>query len=65
VSVAPRESANGRTLIRFEVRDSGIGIEPESVKSLFPAIRAGGLFDTRHFGGTGLGLSIRAGSHRA
>lgn len=44
--------------IRFEVIDSGIGIETEKTEQLLKAFEQADLTATRKFGGTGLGLTI-------
>jgi signal transduction histidine kinase len=51
-------SESSAARVRLEVRDTGIGIEPEFLPKVFDAFEQGDTKITRQFGGLGLGLAI-------
>lgn len=53
-----KEYTDNTTLIRFEVRDTGIGIKPEKQQEIFEAFSQEDSSITKKYGGTGLGLTI-------
>ncbi|GFH38163.1 response regulator [Streptomyces pacificus] len=52
------ERMRGGPVVAFQVRDSGVGIAPEHLDTIFGAFQQGALSTGRRYGGTGLGLSI-------
>jgi signal transduction histidine kinase len=57
LSVRQAEPRDGQVVLRFEVRDTGVGIHPEQVERLFQPFEQGG-DAAKRIGGTGLGLAI-------
>ena len=49
---------DGRAAVYFEVKDTGIGMDPEQLDKVFESFIQADSSTTRNYGGTGLGLSI-------
>jgi signal transduction histidine kinase/CheY-like chemotaxis protein/sensor domain CHASE-containing protein len=58
VSVEKCVKPNGTNVVRFEVKDTGIGLAPEALPKLFTPFTQADTSIANRFGGTGLGLSI-------
>ncbi|MRW82770.1 response regulator [Pseudoduganella sp. FT26W] len=58
VGVELLDRAEDTVVLRFSVKDTGIGMRPSQVAGLFQSFNQAGVTTSRQYGGTGLGLSI-------
>ena len=58
ISIRPKSETRQHHLLRFEIKDNGIGISEENASRLFKPFSQADASTTRIYGGTGLGLVI-------
>ena len=58
VHISLQKEEASQAIVRFCVKDTGIGLDPQRVDRLFSSFTQSEVSDTRKYGGTGLGLAI-------
>jgi signal transduction histidine kinase/DNA-binding response OmpR family regulator len=58
ISISKTRAINGSPALLFSIKDTGIGIEKEKLKSIFRSFYQADESTTRKYGGTGLGTTI-------